>query len=86
MDHKTTCWDKVSEKPPEGWFSEQKAPAALENTLDNFSSEMGRKVLLNLRRRQGVGGVRMCGESQALLSKLMLFVRTLNFLLLPASG
>ena len=51
MDHKTTCWDKVSEKPPEGWFSEQKAPAALENTLDNFSSEMGRKVLLNLRRR-----------------------------------
>ena len=50
-DHKTTRWGKVSEKLPEGWFSEQKAPAALGNMLDNFSSEMGRKVLLYLRRR-----------------------------------
>lgn len=39
---------------------------------------------------QGVGGVRMWEElqvePQTLLSKLMLFVRTLEFWLLPANG
>ena len=50
------------------------------------ASEPEEEGCAQLVEGQGVGGVRMCGESQALLSKLMLFVRTLNFLLLPASG